>query len=176
MNNLNKLNQSTDAESSDFSWKSLYKVAGIAAIIVVVVGLIEIAINFFPGGSRTSKTVIDWFALFQNNWFLGLRNLGLLNIIIIVLGIPTFLALYAAHRRVNKAYAALAVIISFIGVAVFLATNRAFPMLGLVLNTRLPPQMHKGLYLLQQHNLCFLLVKAILLVLSWDSFSEKLQG
>ena len=131
MSNLNKLNQATDAESSNSSWKSLYKVGGVAAIIVVLVGLIELIITFFPGGSTPSETVIDWFTLFQNNWFLGLRNLGLLNIIIIVLGIPTFLALYAAHRRVSKAYGALAMIISFVGVAVFLATNRAFPMLEL---------------------------------------------
>lgn len=96
MSNLNKLNQATDAESSNSSWKSLYKVGGVAAIIVGLIGLIELIITFFPGGSTPSETVIDWFTLFQNNWFLGLRNLGLLNIIIIVLGIPTFLALYAA--------------------------------------------------------------------------------
>ena len=131
MNNLNKLNQAADIESSNSSWKSLYKVGGVAAIIVVVTALIELIITFFPGGRTPSETVIDWFTLFQNNWFLGLRNLGLLNIIIIVLGIPTFFALYGAHRQVNKTYGALAVIISFIGVAVFLATNRAFPMLEL---------------------------------------------
>jgi hypothetical protein len=101
------------------------------ALITVVVGLIEIMITFLPGGNTPYETVTDWFTLFQNNWFLGLRNLGLLNIIIAVLGIPTFLALYGAHRRVNQAYAALAMIISFIGVAVFLATNRAFPMFEL---------------------------------------------
>jgi hypothetical protein len=75
--------------------------------------------------------VSDWFSLFENNWFLGLRNLGLLNIIITVSGIPAFLALYGAHRHINQAYAMLAMIISFIGVGVFLATNRALPMLEL---------------------------------------------
>jgi hypothetical protein len=125
------LNQVTDAETADSNWESLYKIGGTAALMAVLVGLIEIIINFFPGGSASPETVIAWFTLFQNNWFLGLRNLGLLNIILTVLGIPVFLALYAAHRRVNKAYAALAMIISFVGVAVFLATNRAFPMLEL---------------------------------------------
>ncbi len=47
------------------------------------------------------------------------------------LGIPVFFALFGAHRRVNVTYAALAMVISFIGVAVFLATNRAFSMLDL---------------------------------------------
>ena len=131
MKNNKMIFTDTDVESLNSNWKSLYKVGGVAAIIIVLVTLTEIIITFLPGGSTPSETVIDWFTLFQNNWFLGLRNLGLLNIIFIVLGIPTFLALYAAHRRVNKAYGALAMIISFIGVAVFLATNRAFPMLEL---------------------------------------------
>lgn len=126
-----KLNQVTDAEIADSNWKSLYKVGAASALIVVLVALMEIIITFLPGGSRVAETVIDWFTLFEDNWFLGLRNLGLLNIVMTVLGIPTFFALYGAHRRVNQVYAALAMIISFIGVAVFLATNRAFPMLEL---------------------------------------------
>jgi hypothetical protein len=54
-----------------------------------------------------------------------------LNIFLTALAIPIFFALYAAHRRVNQAYAALAMLIAFIGVTVFFATNRAFPMLEL---------------------------------------------
>lgn len=128
-----KPNQITDAETTDSNWKSLYKAGGAAALIAVLVGLSEIIITFLPGGGISSGivTVVDWFTLFQNNWFLGLRNLGLLNIFLTALAIPIFFALYAAHRRVNQAYAALAMIIAFIGVAVFFATNRAFPMLEL---------------------------------------------
>jgi hypothetical protein len=76
-------------------------------------------------------TVADWFVLFQDNVFMGLRNLGLLNIFMTILAIPVFLALVGAHRRVNMPYAVLAMVISFIGVAIFLATNRAFPMLDI---------------------------------------------
>lgn len=121
----------TDTGTTDTSWKSLYMVGGLTALITVAVGIIEIGITFLPGGNLPTDTVIDWFTLFQTNWFLGLRNLGLLNIIITILGIPTFLALYGVHRRVNQAYAALAMIIYFIGAAIFLATNRAFPMFEL---------------------------------------------
>jgi hypothetical protein len=119
--------------ATDSNWKSLYKVGGAAALMAVLVGLSEIIITFLPGGGVSSGivTVPDWFTLFQNNWFLGLRNLGLLNIFLTALAIPIFFALYAAHRRVNQVYAALAMIMAFIGVAVFFATNRAFPMLEL---------------------------------------------
>lgn len=113
-------------------WKNIYKLAGSAALAAVFVGLLEIAITFLPGGNTSQETVVDWFMLFQDNWFMGLRNLGLLNIIINTLGILTFFGLYAAHRETAyKPYAMLAMIIAFLGIGVFYATNRAFPMLGL---------------------------------------------
>jgi hypothetical protein len=118
-------------EIEESPWQSLYIVGGMAALIIVVVALIEIIITFLPEGNAPQETVSNWFSLFENNWFLGLRNLGLLNIIIMVSGIPAFLALYGVHRHINQAYAMLAMIIFFIGVGVFLATNRALPMLEL---------------------------------------------
>jgi hypothetical protein len=118
-------------ETADSRWTGLYKVGGAAALTGVAVALIEVLITFLPGGDVSPNTVFDWFTLFQDNAFMGLRNLGLLNILITALGIPIFLALYVALRRVNPTLRALAVISSFVGVAVFMATNRAFPMLEL---------------------------------------------
>lgn len=117
--------------SVDRHWRSLYKIGGTAALLAVLLGLIEIAITFMPGGNLSAPTIGDWFALFQTNWFMGLRNLGLLNLMVNALGIFIFFALYGAHRQVNQPYAALALIIFIIGVAVFYATNRAFSMLEL---------------------------------------------
>ena len=54
-------------ETTDPTWKGLYKVGAAAALIVVLVALIEIIITFFPGGSTSPETVIDWFILFQDN-------------------------------------------------------------------------------------------------------------
>jgi hypothetical protein len=113
-------------------WNGIYKLGGLAALSAVLAGLLEIAITFLPGGNVPQETVVDWFTLFQNNWFLALRNLGLLNIFLNSLGILTYFALYAAHREnPQQPYAALAMIISFLGIGVFLATNRAFPMFAL---------------------------------------------
>jgi hypothetical protein len=126
--------QVTENGHGEGNWGSIYKLGGAAALGAVLVMLAEIGITFLPGGgmSAGAETVLDWFALFQSNWFLGLRNLGLLNIMATALGIPVYLALYGTHRRGGQsAYAALAAIIYFIGVGVFMATNRAFPMLAL---------------------------------------------
>jgi hypothetical protein len=121
----------TKTEPATTVWSKLYILGGATALLIVLTALIEILITFLPGGYTTSETVIDWFNLLQDNWFLGLRNLGLLNIVMVALGIPLYLALYAVHSNLNQAYAALAMIISFIADAVFFATNRAFPMLDL---------------------------------------------
>jgi hypothetical protein len=109
----------------------LYKLGSLAALLIVLTALLEIILTFLPGGYASADTVTDWFTLFQNNWFLGLRNLGLLNIIMTLLGIPLFFALYTALRKVDQQFAALAFIISLVGVAVFYGTNRAFSMLAL---------------------------------------------
>ena len=104
---------------------------GIAALLTVLTALFEILITFLPGGYTSAETVTEWFTLLQSNPFLGLRNLGLLNIVMIAFSIPMLFTLYWIHRKPNQQAAALATILSFIGIAVFYATNRAFPMLAL---------------------------------------------
>jgi len=129
-----ELKQVPDAGTAESGWKSLYKIGGVTALISVVVVLAEIAITFLPGvasASQKTVTIIDWFTLFQNNWLLGLRNLGLLNLIGAALLAPTFLAIYSVLRRDNEAYGALGAILFFLGMAVYLAGSRAFPMLSL---------------------------------------------
>jgi hypothetical protein len=123
-----EITMNTQAEND---CKRLYRLGGAAALLVVLTALFEIGITFLPGGYTTTETVTDWFTLLQNDWFLGLRNLGLLNILMTAFGVPVLFALYIAHRHKGQTFAALAVTISFIGVAVFYATNRAFPMLDL---------------------------------------------
>ena len=115
-------------------WNSLYKLGGTTVLIAVVIPLAEVAIGFFPGVARATRetvTVIDWFTLFQTHWFLGLRNLGLLNLVGAALLAPTILAIYFAIRRDHEAYGVLGTILFFVGLAVYVASSRAFPMLSL---------------------------------------------
>ena len=124
----------TDAESAGSGWKSLYKVGGTTGLIVFLIPVAEVAISYLPGVERATKgtvTVVNWFTLFQTHWFLGLRNLGFLNLMGVVLLAPTILAIYSAIRRDNEAYAAFGTIVFFVGLAVYIASSRAFPMLSL---------------------------------------------
>jgi len=129
-----EVKQVIDAGTSESGWRGLYKIGGTTVLIAVVVALAEMVIGFLPGVARLTQqtaTVIDWFTLFQVHWFLGLRNLGLLNIIGAALLAPTLLAIYSALRRDNEAYAAFGTILFFVGIAVYVASNRAFSMLSL---------------------------------------------
>jgi Domain of unknown function (DUF4386) len=115
-------------------WNSLYQLGGTTALIAVVIPLAEVAISFLPGVARATQetvTVIDWFTLFQTHWFLGLRNLGFLNLVGAALLAPTVLAIYSALRRDHEAYAAFGTVLFFVGLTVYLASSRAFPMLSL---------------------------------------------
>jgi hypothetical protein len=109
----------------------LNTLAGAAAAGIVVVMLCEIMLSSVPGGDVIPETVVDWFALLEHQPFIGLRNLGLLNIASVLLGIPITFALYALLRRTHPDAAALAAITGYLGTVVFLATNRAFPMWSL---------------------------------------------
>ena len=122
----------SNSENFYHQWSRIYKIGGVAAIGAVVVGIAEIIITFLPGGNTTQETVIDWFRLYQTNWFMGLRDMGLLNMFLNALAILTYYALYVAHRQDrNQPYALLAMIIAYLGIGIFYATNRAFPMLAL---------------------------------------------
>ncbi len=123
-----KLNRINNAETSDSGWKSLYRVGGAAALIVAVLLPIEIIVmTAYPPPS----TVIGYFTLFQSNKLIGLLDLYLLEIPVYALFVPMFLALYAALKRANKSFMALATTLAIIGIAVFLATNNPFSMLSL---------------------------------------------
>jgi len=120
-----------DSESAGSGLRGIYKVGGISVLLAVLVALAEIAITFLPGAAHMPVTVIDWFVLFQDNWLLGLRNFGLLNLIGAFLLTPTFLALYFALRHENEPWPALGAILFFMGMAVYLASYKGFAMLSL---------------------------------------------
>lgn len=117
-----------------FGWNRFHRVSGAAALLAVLVALTDITLTFFPAGAEPpgTMTAIDWFQLFENNWFFGLRNLGLLpNILTLLLLIPLFLSLYMIHQKTQRPLAATALIFSILGTAIYLANNAAFPMLSL---------------------------------------------
>lgn len=123
------MNQVTNAETSDAGWRGLYRVGGVAALLMFVLTLVQ---SFIFVAYPPPSTVIDFFTLFQKNKLLGLLDLDLLLIVINILLILIYLALYAALRQFNKSYMAIALVIGLVGTTLFFASREAtFGMLSL---------------------------------------------
>jgi hypothetical protein len=73
--------------------------------------------------------VIGWFQLFQNNRLVGLIDDAVLDIAVAALMGPLFLALFAALRRANEAWVAIATSLAFVGIAAYIPTNMGFSLL-----------------------------------------------
>jgi Domain of unknown function (DUF4386) len=109
-------------------WSSLYKIAGIAAILIVIIIPVQgVVFSIW----RPPTTVPEWFALFQRNPIVGLLDLDLLLIVDYILTIPIYLALWVALRRANPSLAAIAVIMQIVSVTTYFASMVAFEMLTL---------------------------------------------
>lgn len=115
-------NQDANSETSDPDWKGLYKIGGVAALLMFVITIVQSIIFII---NPPPSIVIDYFTLFQKNKILGLLALDFLLIVINVLLILIYLALYAALKRFNKSYTAIALVIGLVGTTLFFASREA---------------------------------------------------
>lgn len=109
-------------------WAGLHRAGAVAAFVVALVLAGEILVfAMFP----RPPTALEHFELFRQNWLVGLLTLDLLGLISYLLLIPTTLAVYVAVRKDGEGLMAVATVLFFVGVADFVATNTAFPVLDL---------------------------------------------
>jgi hypothetical protein len=122
------MNQVTSAETADSAYKSLYKLGGAAALIVVALTLGEvIGLTFYP----QPGTVSDWFMLFQSNRLIGLLDFWGLEVPMYAMFAVVYLALYVVLRKANEGPMAIAMTFALLGIGIFFATNNPFSMLSL---------------------------------------------
>jgi hypothetical protein len=115
---------------SNTSWKLLYRVGGVSALITAVLIPLQIIV-FIAWPPPLEGTASDWFTLFQSNRLLGLLSLDLLLLVDYVLLVPIVLAIYVALRRTSESLMAIATALYFVAIAAYLASNTAFEMLSL---------------------------------------------
>jgi hypothetical protein len=121
------------SENPESQWQGIYVIGGIFAIIALIGILLDVIVGSVSGGNLSAlpQTAVDRFTQFQENPMLGLYHLDLLNIIIQLIMIPAYFALYAAHHRSNSAFALLALLVFLVGTTIFVTTNTALPMFEL---------------------------------------------
>jgi hypothetical protein len=112
--------------------KTLFRAAGAMAILITLAGLAD-AITSAGIAAQDNSTipVVEWFALFQSNWFATFSRLGLINIITLLLGIPIYLAFTQAHRREHPVLAPFAAILFFMGAVIYFSSNTVFSLFAL---------------------------------------------
>jgi hypothetical protein len=80
---------------ADDRW--LFRMGGVLVLTDTVVTLLAGETDPEPGSLGAS----GWFAVLRERPLLGLRNLGLINVANLLVSLPLFAALYAAHRRTS---------------------------------------------------------------------------
>jgi len=122
------------------SWKTLYKIGGVAALMAIFIfrrnfaAELMLLSNFrIVSGVPTTPPVsaIDWFNLFQNSRLLGLILLNLFDLLEYALLGSVFLALYCALGQVHRSSMLIATVAGLVGITVYFASNQAFAMLAL---------------------------------------------
>ena len=122
------MTQVTHTETADPAYKSLYKLGGVAAWVVVALTLVEIiGFIFYPQPS----TVSDWFILFQSDKIIGLFGFWGLEVPMYAMFILVFLALYVVLRKANPGLMSIVLVFALLGTGIFFATNNPFTMLSL---------------------------------------------
>jgi len=112
--------QTANASTEESSWTSLYKIGGIAALVIVGIVFFQAPIFiFYP----QPTTVIGHIQQFQQSKLLGLVDLDLILLIAEILFIPVVLALYGALKRYNPAWMSVALMSALGGLGLFFACN-----------------------------------------------------
>jgi len=115
------------------SWKWIYKLGGIAALLAMSANLADVILGF--GGTEMAthgtKSAVEWFAIYQDNWFRAVYTLGILNIFYMVAMLPVYFALFGAHFEKHALAAALTIIIFLTAMSMYISNNAAIPLLVL---------------------------------------------
>ena len=123
----NKINPYREMESD---WKPLHVIGGICSLLMVAIILGQFIV-FLSGPPPLEGTAGDWFALFQQNKFMGLLAFELLMVVYVILSVPLALALYIALRKTDQSFALIYLALSLVGAICFIVARPAFEMLAI---------------------------------------------
>ena len=126
METLSIERSSGEAEASpDPSWRGLYRVGGVSAVLFVVLTIVSIVLAFItpqPQSSGGSLMLPGGVATLQ--YIASNRSVFILDQILfvgpVVLTMVVFLALYVALKHLSKSYAAIGAVVGIVGVVLSL--------------------------------------------------------
>jgi hypothetical protein len=118
-------------DTADPRWQGFYRAGGAAALIMVVLILVQITVYVAWPPPAFDGPVLPWFELLQDNRLLRLLSLDLLYLVDSALLAVMYLALYIALRKTSESAMLVGTVLGLVGVAAYYASNTAFEMLYL---------------------------------------------
>lgn len=129
---IDSVNSSAETKAADSTWRRVYLVGGVAALIAVVIFRRNLGAEIsLLTGQMPPVTAGEWFTLLQNNSLSGLALLGFFDVVNAGLVGLMMLAVYPVLRRANESAMRIAVSLGLVGVSVYAASNQALSMLAL---------------------------------------------
>ncbi|HCE56246.1 MAG TPA: hypothetical protein DER09_00260 [Prolixibacteraceae bacterium] len=130
---MNQINQLPGIIDNRRQIKNIFIAGGVGAIIALLFIFLDVAIGNITGGNLSGlpQTAVERFNEFQQNTLLGLYHLDLLNMVVQIILILPWFALYMAHRDANHGLGMLSLIFFLLGSTIMVSGNTALPMLEL---------------------------------------------
>jgi hypothetical protein len=121
------------------TWKALYLLGGMAAMLAVFVFrrnlgaelMASKGFGLFAVPETMPVSAAEWFSLLHSSSWVGMTLLEVFDLVEYALVGVFFLAVCAALWRENRSLALLATICGWVGIAVYFASNQAFGLLSL---------------------------------------------
>jgi hypothetical protein len=110
-------------ESAEVRWKDLYRIGGIACVVVVTLVILAIVAFFIWPYAPGSTSTADILTALQDDMLGGLVSLDLFLPVIQLVTILPLLAVYVALKRVNESYALIALVLGLIAVVCFIVAR-----------------------------------------------------
>lgn len=107
---------------------TLYRTGTIAAAFMVV--MIPVQIVFFLLWPHPTN-IADWFALFNDNWIIGLISFDFLYMLSMIASVFLYIALFFALFDTKKALSLFGLVIGLIGLTIYFSSNTSLEMLAL---------------------------------------------
>lgn len=118
-------------KNSSVEWKLFNSIAAVCVISAMLVMLMEIMLTALPDGARIQLSIQQILEMYNRNWFMGMRYMGLMNLFYATLMMPVFYALYGVHKDSNKIFVSFALLIALLGYSIFISDNVSLPILEL---------------------------------------------
>jgi hypothetical protein len=139
---------------TEFNWKNLYVIGGIAVFTNLVLMLVSVMGYIrWPYAAGVTPTQ-EIYTLVQTNIWAAFIALDLGVSITNLVSIFIYLALYVALRRVDEAYALIALVLGLVAVTAMIAARPIFEIFTLSgLHASAETEMDKGYYLIAGESL-----------------------